>query len=57
MKTKTKITYKSMKELSLYDGSMEIVDTKDQDLVNIVITIPMDRGTAAYVCDRIAALD
>lgn len=54
---KTKITYKSMKELSLYDGSMEIVDTKDQDLVNIVITIPMDRGTAAYVCDRIAALD
>lgn len=43
-----KLTQDQMKELCMYGGELEVVDTDDEDLVNVVITIPMDRFTADH---------
>ena len=52
----TKMTQDRMKELSMYEGTLEIEDTEDEDMVYLVVKIPMDRMTAAHVCDRIKAV-
>ena len=48
-----KLTYNRMQELNMYEGELEIVDTNDEDLVNIVVTIPVDRFTASEILDRL----
>ena len=47
-----KMTYDQMEELNMYESEFEIVDTDDEDLVNIVVTIPVDRFTASEILDR-----
>jgi len=47
------LTYEQMKKLLMYGGELEVVDTDDDNLVNIVVTIPMDRWTAAHVIEKI----
>ena len=52
-----KTTHDRMKELLMYEGTLEIEDTEDEDMVYLVVKIPMDRMTAAHVCDRIENIE
>ncbi len=51
-----KITYAQMQALGIYGGDLEVVDTDDEDLVNIVVTIPVDRFTASEMLGRLEKL-
>jgi len=52
-----KTTYNRMQELCMYEGTLEVEDTEDEDMVYIVVRIPMDRMTATSVCDRIENIE
>lgn len=51
------MTYNRMKELCMYEGTLEVEDTEDEDMVYVVVKLPMDRMTATCVCDRIENIE
>ena len=51
------ITPARIRELARYNGHISVEDTEDPEVVALTVTIPMDPGTALFVCARLGILE